>query len=109
MAMKTEQELVTVTFFHSRSYDSWLSQRQFRSAPIKDLIVKIKNTMKAPENYACFFSGQRKSCCAGSCWTVCNDVIIRSPSSPPKRLHCYIKRASEFHPEFGGLLLFKMF
>ena len=53
--MKTEQELVTVTFFHSRSYDSWLSQRQFRSAPIKDLIVKIKNTMKAPKNYACFF------------------------------------------------------
>jgi len=55
MAMKTEQELVTVTFFHSRSYDSWLSQRQFRSAPIKDLIVKIKNTMKAPENYIYFF------------------------------------------------------
>jgi hypothetical protein len=54
MAIKTEQELVTVTFFHSRSYDSWLSQRQFRSAPIKDLIMKIKNTMKAPENYACF-------------------------------------------------------
>ena len=54
MAMKTEQELVTVTFFHSRSYDSWLSQRQFRSAPIKNLIVKIKNTMKAHENYACF-------------------------------------------------------
>ena len=54
MAMKTEQELVTVTFFHSRSYDSWLSQRQFCSAPIKDLIVKIKNTMKAPENYAFF-------------------------------------------------------
>ena len=54
MAFKNEQELVTVTFFHSRSYDSWLSQRQFRSAPIKDLILKIKNTMKAPENYACF-------------------------------------------------------
>ena len=54
MAIKTEQELVTVTFFHSRSYDSWISRRQFRSAPIKDLIMKIKNTMKAPENYACF-------------------------------------------------------
>ena len=54
MAFKNEQELVTVTFFHSRSYDSWLSQRQFRSAPVKDLIKKIKNTMKAPENYACF-------------------------------------------------------
>ena len=54
MAIKTEQELVTVTFFHSRSYDSWISRRQFRSAPTKDLIIKIKNTMKAPENYACF-------------------------------------------------------
>ena len=54
MAIKTEQELVTVTFFHSRSYDSWISRRQFRSAPIKDLIMKIKNTMEAPENYAFF-------------------------------------------------------
>ena len=54
MAIKTEQELVTVTFFYSRSYDSWISRRQFRSAPIKDLIMKIKNTMKVPENYACF-------------------------------------------------------
>ncbi|MDP6218067.1 MAG: hypothetical protein QF526_05195 [Alphaproteobacteria bacterium] len=54
MAIKTEQELVTVTFLQSRSYDSLISRRQFRSAPIKDLIMKIKKTMKAPENYACF-------------------------------------------------------
>ena len=54
MEFKNEQELITVTFFHSRSYDNWLSQRQFRSAPIKDLILEIINTMKAPENYTCF-------------------------------------------------------
>ena len=54
MAIKTEQELVTVTFFHSRSYHSWISRRQFRSAPIKDLIMKIKNMMKATENFALF-------------------------------------------------------
>ena len=54
MAIKTEQELVTVTFFHSRSYDSWISRRQFRSAPIKDLIIKIKKTMKQTENYTFF-------------------------------------------------------
>ena len=54
MALNNEQELVTVTFFQSRSYDSWISQRQFCSAPMHDLINKIKDTMKAPENYACF-------------------------------------------------------
>ena len=54
MAIKTEQELVTVTFFHLCSYDSCISRRQFHSAPIKDLIMKIKNTMKATENYVCF-------------------------------------------------------
>ena len=60
MAIKTEQELVTVTFFQSRSYDSWISRRKFRSAPIKDLIMKIKKTMKAPENYNCFSLGNGK-------------------------------------------------
>ena len=49
MALNNEQELVTVTFFQSRSYDSWISQRQFCSAPMHGLINKIKDTMKAPE------------------------------------------------------------
>ena len=54
MALNNEQELVTVTFFQSRCYDSWKSQRQFCSAPMHDLINKIKDTMKTPKNYACF-------------------------------------------------------
>ena len=48
--------------------------------------MKIKNTMKAPENYACFSLDNGKVVALDRDWTVCTDVIIRSPSSDSQKI-----------------------